>query len=120
MRAFLALVLVVGLIPTEQALATPPRAVGWLAILLVSFAIVAAGLAQRSAALAMEGAAAMQWLLTAGPVNAAQWMQRGWLLLVVAWALLIWWRVGRPGQVVRRNRLDAALRRWRGWLPGTT
>ena len=119
-RAFLALALVVGLIPTEQTLATPAWAAGWLAILLVGFGIVAVGFVQRSAVLAIEGAAAMQWLLTAGPVNAAQWVQRGWLLLVVAWALLIWWRVGRPGQVVRRNRLDAALRRWRGRLPGTT
>ena len=117
---FLVLVAVVGLVPTNTAIASAPRAAVWLAVLGGSAAITLAGLAVRSSMITFVGITSVAWMVTAESTTTAGGIAyRCLILLVGAWVGGMWLRAAQPGRVIRDARADSMLRRWRGQLPGS-
>lgn len=120
LMVFLAAVAVVGVVPTTIAVANAPRAALWLAALAGSAAVTLTGLAVRSSMVTFVGITAVAWMVTAeSTTTIGGILYRCLVLLVAAWVGIVWLRAAQPGRVIREPRLDAALRRWRGQLPGS-
>lgn len=115
---YLTIAAAVGCLPAQTVIRTGPGAGLWLVLVATGFAIIVTGAAQRSAVTALQGVAAIGWLVTAGPGSPVQWAWRATLVLLMSWVAVIWWRAGTPGRRVREPRLGLALRRWRAQLPG--
>ncbi|PZS24203.1 MAG: hypothetical protein DLM61_22840 [Pseudonocardiales bacterium] len=117
---FLAVVAVIGIVPTTIAIANAPRAALWLAALAGSAGITLTGLAVRSSMVTFVGITALAWMVTAeSTTTLGGILYRCLVLLVAAWVGIVWLRAAQPGRVIREPRLEAALRRWRGQLPGS-
>jgi hypothetical protein len=118
LMVFLAAVAVIGVVPTV-AIANAPRAALWLAALAGSAGVTLTGLAVRSSMVTFVGITAVAWMVTAeSTTTLAGILYRCLMLLVAAWVGIVWLRAAQPGRVIREPRLDAAVRRWRGQLPG--
>lgn len=117
---FLAVVAVIGVVPTTIATADAPRATLWLAALAGSVAITLTGLAVRSSMVTFVGITAVAWMVTAqSTTTVGGILYRCLVLLVAAWVGIVWIRTAQPGRVIREPRFDATVRRWRGQLPGS-
>lgn len=114
MWTFLAAVTAIGCIPTAWVLSTVPGAVVWLTLIALGMATVLTGVGQRSAVLAMQGVAAVGWLVTASPATASGWAGRLTLVLMMVWVMRIWWSAATPGRVVRASRVERFFRHLRG------
>ena len=119
MWTFLAAAAALGCLPARAVVSSPAGALVWLTLVAVGLVVVGLGLGQRSAVLTLQGVGPVAWLVTANPTTAAGWAMRLVLALLLAWVVLIWWRAARPGRPVREPRVERALRRWRGQLPGS-
>lgn len=120
LMVFLAVVAVIGVVPTTIAVANAPRAALGLAALAGSAAVTLTGLAVRSSMVTFVGITAVAWMVTAeSTTTVGGILYRCLVLLVATWVGIVWLRAAQPGRVIREPRLDAALRRWRGQLPGS-
>jgi hypothetical protein len=118
MWTFLGAVAAVGCVLARTVVSGPPGAVVWLTLLATGLLVVGLGLGQRSSVLTLQGTNPVAWLVTANPTTVAGWVMRVVLALLMGWVAFIWWRAATPGRRVRNPRLEQALRRWRGQLPG--
>lgn len=119
MWTVLAAAAVIGCLPTRTVVTSVPGAVVWLSVLAAGLATALVGLGQRSSVLALQGVGVVAWLVTADPETPVEWFTRTVFALLMVWVMLIWWRAATPGRRVRRPRVEQAVRRWRGQLPGT-
>jgi hypothetical protein len=123
LMVFLAAVAVIGVVPTTIAVGNAPRAALWLAALagsVGSAGVTLTGLAVRSSMVTFVGITAVAWMVTAeSTTTLGGILYRCLVLLVAAWVGIVWLRAAQPGRVIREPRLDAAVRRWRGQLPGS-
>ena len=119
MWTYLAAVTAVGCVPVSWVLSTVVGAVVWLTLIALGMATVLTGIGQRSSVLAVQGVAAVGWLLTANPTTASGWAGRLTLVLMMAWVMRIWWSAATPGRVIRATRVERFFRHLRGRVPGT-
>jgi hypothetical protein len=119
MWAFLAAVTAIGCVPASAVVSTLPGAIVWLSLIAGGLAIVFTGQGQRSSVLAIQGVAAVGWLLTTNPTTASGWAGRIVLVLMMGWVLRIWWCAATPGRRIGTTRVERFFRRTRGRLPGT-
>jgi hypothetical protein len=93
----------------------------WLTMLAGSVAVTLGGFAARSSMITFVGMTAVAWMVTGeSTTTLGGVLYRVLLLLVGGRVGLMWLRATQPGRVIRDARLDAAVRRWRGRLPGST
>jgi hypothetical protein len=118
MWTLLAAAAVLGCVPTRTVVTTIPGATLWLSLLAAGLITAAIGLSQRSSVLALQGIGAVAWLVTADPKTIGGWLTRAVFALLMLWVMVIWWRAATPGRRIRQPRVEQAMRRWRGQLPG--
>jgi hypothetical protein len=121
LTVFLALVALVGSMPPSETLSNRPVAAVWLTILAGSIGVTLGGIVARSSMITFVGMTAVAWMVTGESTTTLGGVLYRVLLLTVAGRVgVIWMRATQPGRVIRDARLDAAIRRWRGRLPGST
>jgi hypothetical protein len=117
---FLAAVAIIGAVPTSTAIADGPRAAIWLTALAGSAVLTLIGLVVRSSMVTFIGITAVAWMVTAeSTTTAGGVLYRCLVLLVADWVAVIWLRAAQPGRVIKETKIDDAVRRWRGQLPGS-
>jgi hypothetical protein len=119
MWTFLAVAAAVGCVPASTVVSSLPGAIVWLSLILTGLGIVATGVGQKSSVLAVQGVAALGWLLTANPATASGWAGRIGLVLMMGCVLRIWWCAATPGRQIRAPRIERFARRMWGRQPGT-
>ncbi|HEY3717763.1 MAG TPA: hypothetical protein VGL39_24830 [Jatrophihabitantaceae bacterium] len=120
LAVLLLVVAVVGSLPTSTTLASQPAAAVWSTVLAGSIAVTLGGILARSSMITFVGMTAVAWMATGESTTTLGGVLYRILLLVVAWRVgMVWLRATQPGRVVRDAKLDAAIRRWRGRLPGS-
>jgi hypothetical protein len=117
---FLACGAVVGAMPTSTTVASQPLAALWLTILAGSIAVTLGGIVARSSMITFVGMTAVAWMVTGeSTTTVGGVLYRALLIAVASRVGTVWMRATQPGRVIREARLDAAIRRWRGRLPGS-
>jgi hypothetical protein len=116
---FLAAVAVLGCFPIHVVLASRVGAGIWLAAIAGGFALGLTATAQRSPVTALQGIAAVAWLVTVGPNSIAQLLARALFVIPLVCVVIVWRRAGTPGRAVRPPRFESWMRRGRPPLAST-